>query len=69
MGSDLALSHEKLFGEIMKKVEEIPMPFVGWMTIEDEDDQVTMLRDQIRIQQNEIHRLMALLKQHGVKYD
>ncbi len=69
MGSYLALSHEKLFGEIMKKVEEIPMPFVGWMTVEDEDDQVTMLRDQIRMQQNEIHRLIELLKKNGINHD
>jgi hypothetical protein len=69
MGSDLALSHEKLFGEIMSKFEEIAIPFVGWVKIQDEEDEVTMLRDQIRIQQNEIHRLMALLKQHGVEND
>ncbi len=53
----------------MKKVEEIPMPFVGWMTVEDEDDQVTMLRDQIRMQQNEIHRLIELLKKNGINHD
>lgn len=53
----------------MSKIEEIAIPFVGWVRIEDEDDQVTMLRDQIRIQQNEIHRLMALLKENGVKHD
>jgi hypothetical protein len=69
MGSDLAVSHEKLFGEIMSKVEEIAIPFVGWVKIEDDEDEVTMLRDQIRIQQNEIHRLMTLLKQHGVEND
>ena len=53
----------------MSKFEEIAIPFVGWVKIQDEEDEVTMLRDQIRIQQNEIHRLMALLKQHGVEND
>lgn len=53
----------------MNKIEEIAIPFVGWVRLEDEEDQVSMLREQIRIQQNEIHRLMGLLKEHGVKYD
>ena len=68
MGSDLALSHEKLFGEMMS-VEEIAIPFVGWVKIENREDEVSMLRDQIRMQQNEIHRLMTLLKENGIKHD
>ena len=69
MDSDLGISHEKLFGEIMSKIEEIAIPFVGWVKLQDNEDEVSMLRDQIRMQQNEIHRLIALLKEHGVKHD
>lgn len=50
-------------------VEEIAIPFVGWVKIEDREDEVSMLRDQIRMQQNEIHRLMTLLKENGIKHD
>ena len=49
--------------------EEIGIPFVGWVKLNDKDDEVQMLRHQIRIQQNEIHRLMTLLTENGVKYD
>ena len=53
----------------MSKIEEIAIPFVGWVKLQDNEDEVSMLRDQIRMQQNEIHRLIALLKEHGVKHD
>ena len=41
MDSDLALSHEKLFGEIMSKIEEIAIPFVGWVKLQDNEDEVS----------------------------
>ena len=34
----------------------IPVPFVGWVSIDDEET-IKMLRDQLRIQQLEIDRL------------
>jgi phage pi2 protein 07 len=34
----------------------IPVPFVGWVSIDDEET-IQMLRDQLRIQQLEIDRL------------
>ena len=53
----------------MNSEEEIGIPFVGWVKLNDKDDEIKMLRDQIRMQQNEIHRLMTLLTENGVKYD
>ena len=36
---------------------KIPVPFVGWLEIEDAEDAQEMLRKQIEIQQTEIMRL------------
>ena len=36
---------------------KIPVPFVGWVEVEDLDDMEAMLRKQIEIQQTEILRL------------
>ena len=40
---------------------QIPIPFFGWITIEDEEDREQMLRDQLRIQQEEIDRLKKMV--------
>ena len=40
-------------GEMMK----IPVPFVGWIEVEDAEDAQAMLRKQLEIQQTEIMRL------------
>ena len=42
----------------------IPIPFAGWVT--DEDNKEQMLRDQIRMQQNEIGRLKQILIANGI---
>lgn len=36
---------------------KIPVPFVGWLEVEDAEDAQAMLRKQIEIQQTEIMRL------------
>lgn len=36
---------------------KIPVPFVGWLDVEDLEDMEAMLRKQIEIQQTEIMRL------------
>jgi len=36
---------------------KIPVPFVGWIEVEDAEDAQEMLRKQIEIQQTEIMRL------------
>lgn len=36
---------------------KIPVPFVGWIEVEELDDMTEMLRQQIQIQQREIVRL------------
>ena len=36
---------------------KIPVPFVGWVEVEDLDDTTEMLRKQIEVQQTEIMRL------------
>jgi hemolysin-activating ACP:hemolysin acyltransferase len=38
----------------------IPIPFAGWVSV-DKEDREQMLRDQLRIQQQEIDRLNAEL--------
>ena len=43
-----------------------PIPFAGIVSLQDIDDKEQMLRDQIRIQQNEIGRLKAKLMEHGI---
>ena len=40
---------------------QIPIPFFGWLSIEDEEDREQMLRDQLRIQQEEIDRLKKMV--------
>jgi hypothetical protein len=42
-----------------KEIKQEPIPFMGWVNIEDEDDIQQMLRDQIHIQQNRIQQLEA----------
>jgi len=41
-----------------------PIPFAGWVT--DADDKEKMLRDQLRMQQNEIGRLKQILLTNGI---
>jgi FtsZ-binding cell division protein ZapB len=36
---------------------KVPVPFVGWIEVEELDDMTEMLRQQIQIQQREILRL------------
>ena len=36
---------------------KIPVPFVGWLEVEDAEDAQEMLRKQIEVQQTEIMRL------------
>ena len=43
-----------------------PIPFAGIVSLQDTDEKEQMLRDQIRIQQNEIGRLKAKLMEHGI---
>jgi hypothetical protein len=43
-----------------------PIPFAGIVSLQDADEKEQMLRDQIRIQQNEIGRLKAKLMEHGI---
>jgi hypothetical protein len=43
-----------------------PIPFMGMVTLQDMDDKEHMLREQIRIQQNEIGRLKAKLMSNGI---
>ena len=40
---------------------QIPIPFVGWITIEDDDDREQMLREQLQVQQGEIDRLKKMV--------
>jgi len=40
---------------------QIPIPFFGWLTLEDEEDREQMLRDQIHTQQAEIDRLKKMV--------
>jgi hypothetical protein len=43
-----------------------PIPFAGIVSLQDTDEKEQMLRDQIRMQQNEIGRLKAKLMEHGI---
>ena len=43
-----------------------PIPFAGIVSLQDIDEKEQMLRDQIRVQQNEIGRLRAKLMEHGI---
>lgn len=43
-----------------------PIPFMGMVTLTDRDEKETMLREQIRMQQNEIGRLKTKLMEHGI---
>jgi hypothetical protein len=43
-----------------------PIPFMGVVDLTDRDEKETMLREQIRIQQNEIGRLKTKLMEHGI---
>jgi hypothetical protein len=43
-----------------------PIPFMGVVDLTDRDEKETMLREQIRIQQNEISRLKTKLMEHGI---
>lgn len=40
---------------------QVPIPFFGWLTIEDEEDREQMLRQQIHSQQTEIDRLKKMV--------
>jgi len=48
------------------QIEVEPIPFMGMVDLTDRDDKETMLREQIRIQQNEIGRLKTKLMEHGI---
>lgn len=43
-----------------------PIPFAGMVQLTDEDNKEQMLRDQIRMQQNEIGRLRSILMNNGI---
>jgi hypothetical protein len=43
-----------------------PIPFMGLVDLTDRDEKETMLREQIRIQQNEISRLKQILMNNGI---
>ena len=43
-----------------------PIPFAGLVSLQDTDEKEQMLRDQIRMQQNEIGRLKTKLMEHGI---
>lgn len=43
-----------------------PIPFAGLVQLTDEDNKEQMLRDQIRMQQNEIGRLTQILISNGI---
>lgn len=43
-----------------------PIPFMGLVQLTDRDEKETMLREQIRIQQNEISRLKQILMNNGI---
>ena len=43
-----------------------PIPFMGLVDLTDRDDKEKMLRDQLRIQQNEIGRLKAKLMENKI---
>jgi hypothetical protein len=43
-----------------------PIPFMGLVDLTDRDEKETMLREQIRIQQNEIGRLKAKLMENKI---
>lgn len=43
-----------------------PIPFAGMVNIQDVEDKEQMLRDQIRMQQNEIGRLRSILMSNGI---
>jgi hypothetical protein len=47
-------------------IEVEPIPFAGLVELQDKDEREQMLRDQIRMQQNEIGRLKAKLMEHGI---
>lgn len=48
------------------QIEVEPIPFMGLVDLTDHDDKETMLREQIRMQQNEIGRLKTKLMEHGI---
>jgi hypothetical protein len=43
-----------------------PIPFMGLVQLADRDEKETMLREQIRMQQNEIGRLTQILISNGI---
>ena len=43
-----------------------PIPFMGLVDLTDRDEKETMLREQIRMQQNEIGRLKAKLMENKI---
>jgi hypothetical protein len=43
-----------------------PIPFMGMVQLNDTEDKEKMLRDQIRIQQNEIGRLKQILMENKI---
>lgn len=50
--------------DFFKELKGEPIPFAGWVS--DEDNKEQMLRDQIRMQQNEIGRLRSILMNNGI---
>jgi hypothetical protein len=43
-----------------------PIPFVGWVQMQDKEDTEQMLRDQLAIVQAECQRLKKKLMEHGI---
>ena len=53
---------KKLKGEDTKE----PVPFVGWVQLQDQEDIEQMLREQLRIVQAECLRLKQKLMENGI---
>jgi hypothetical protein len=65
-----ALEKGLAFFEELKRedvsIEVEPIPFMGMVQLTDAEDKEQMLREQIRIQQNEIGRLRQILMNNGI---
>ena len=52
---------EKAMQDVTINVE--PIPFVGWIQVQDKEDTEQMLRDQIRIQNEHIQQLKRKIRE------
>lgn len=53
-------------GSVTINVE--PIPFVGMVAIQDQEDRELMLREQLHVVQAECQRLQGLLRKNGIEY-